>query len=187
MSRPKDGERYRNWATIVYPDSCNPAWLDILNDYHTEVFISPLHDQDINPTGEVKKPHYHVIIAFPGVKSLFQIMEIINAINGVGVEVVDSLRGYCRYLCHLDNPDKTQYSCDDVLTLGGADYMEIIGLPIDIQIALREMCAFIDEHKMYNFSNFVHYCYENSSTWFRVVTRNTLFIKEFIRSRRLDT
>ena len=35
-------------------------------------FISPLHDKDMNPTNEPKKPHYHVIITFDSVKTTEQ-------------------------------------------------------------------------------------------------------------------
>lgn len=53
--------RTRNFATIVYPESANPGWKEILRDLHIPAFISPLHDMDCNPDGELKKPHHHVI------------------------------------------------------------------------------------------------------------------------------
>ena len=52
--------RSRSYATVVYPESA-PDFLERLNDLKVPCFVSPLHDKDINPTGEAKKPHYHVL------------------------------------------------------------------------------------------------------------------------------
>ena len=43
-------------------------------------------------------------------------------IGGAGAEPVQSLWAYTRYLTHLDNPEKAQYSSLDVLTFGGYEY-----------------------------------------------------------------
>ena len=123
--------RTRNYGTIVYPESAPQDWQTILAEMCIPCFISPLHDSDINPDGETKKPHYHVMIMFEGVKTVEQATEIFNQIGGVGHEIVQSARGYARYLCHLDNPEKHQYSPDDVKAYGGADYVSVIGLAID--------------------------------------------------------
>ena len=52
--------RTRSYATVVYPESA-PDFLERLNDLKVPCFVSPLHDKDFNPTGEPKKPHYHVL------------------------------------------------------------------------------------------------------------------------------
>ena len=102
-SRATDN-RKRNFATVVYPESAPENWQEILAGMFVPAFISPLHDKDINPTGEPKKPHYHVVVMNDGKKSIEQAQELFAAIGGVGCEVVQSIRGYARYLCHLDNP-----------------------------------------------------------------------------------
>jgi len=53
------------------------------------------------------------------------------------------MRGYARYLCHLDNPEKHQYSRDDVKAFGGADYDEITQLETDKVKLCSEMETFI--------------------------------------------
>ena len=63
------GERTRGYATIVYPESAPADWKEILADLKIQVLISPLHDQDVNPTGEPKKPHYHIMLIFEGPKA----------------------------------------------------------------------------------------------------------------------
>ena len=109
--------RTRNFATIVYEESAPKNWKEILQDFFVPVFISPYHDKDVNPDGTPKKPHWHVLIMFESVKTREQATELFSRINGVGCEKVNSLRGYARYLCHLDNPEKFQYDLDDVSCL----------------------------------------------------------------------
>ena len=92
----KADDRVRNFATVVYPESAPENWQETLAGEFIPSFISPLHDKDINPGGEPKKPHYHVILMFEGKKSMEQVKEITAKIGGVGL-VGDSLsaqRGY---------------------------------------------------------------------------------------------
>jgi len=63
--------RTRNFATVVYPESAPENWFSLLGELKVPCFVSPLHDKDLNPNGEVKKSHYHVLFAFDGVKTLY--------------------------------------------------------------------------------------------------------------------
>ena len=108
-------KRTRNFATVVYPESAPFNWLEILSDQKVSAFVSPLHDKDINPNGEPKKEHYHVLIMFDSVKTIEQALDLFKLIGGVQYcEQIQSIRGYARYLCHLDNPEKAQYNVDDI-------------------------------------------------------------------------
>lgn len=176
--------RTRNFATIVYPESAPANWLDILSDAHIPCFISPLHDKDVNPTGEPKKPHYHVMIMFEGVKTVDQAKEIFDSIGGVGCDIINSVRGYSRYLCHLDNPEKHQYSLDDVRSYGGADYIQAIGTAADKAKAIREMIAYIEENDCTCFADLCMYASINRSDWFDALINScAYFVKEYIKSR----
>ena len=91
--------RTRNFATVVYPESAPDDWIEKLEELHVAVLISPLHDKDKNPSGESKKPHYHVLLMFEGPKDFeTQIQPIFDSIGAVGRELVNSVRGYARYL-----------------------------------------------------------------------------------------
>lgn len=180
-------ERLRNYATIVYPDSAPDNWMGILGEMCIPAYVSPLHDKDKNPHGESKKPHYHVLLAFDGKKSLKQVVEIISQINGVGCEKVLSLRGYARYLCHLDNPEKTQYSVEDVCCFGGADILSAISLPVDKYKILIDIMQFVDDNCLYSYAKLLQYCRDNRMDWFRVLCDSgTYVIKEYLKSRFWD-
>lgn len=176
--------RTRNYATVVYPESAPDNWQDILADMFIPAFISPLHDKDINPTGEPKKAHYHVIIMFDAVKTKEQASEVFARINGVGCEVIQSLRGYARYLCHLDNPEKVKYDTDKVKSLAGADYISSIGLAIDKYTALAEMQDFCDKYNVISFYQLSNYARKNRSDWYRILSDcGSVFMREWLKSK----
>lgn len=176
--------RTRNFATVVYPDSAPENWQQILSEQFIPAFISPLHDKDFNVTGEPKKPHWHVMLMYDGVKSIEQVGEVIEKIGGVGCEVVQSSRGYARYLCHLDNPDKAQYNAEDVKCLSGADYMGVIGLAIDKYKAIGEMIDFCEDNNIVSYSELLKFCRVERFDWFRVLCDNgTLVMKEYLKSK----
>lgn len=188
-SKNSNGESYgkgrtRNYASIVYPESAPSDWLSILSDELIPCFVSPLHDCDKNPTGEEKKPHFHVLLMFEGVKTSEQAMAVFSLINGVGCESVNSLRGYARYLCHLDNPEKHQYSPDDVISFCGADYLSTIGLPTDKYKAIKNMIDFCNDNGIISYAELLEYASVHQFDWFRVLCDSgTVVIKEYLKSK----
>lgn len=183
MKNTKGCGRTRNFATVVYPESAPENWMDIIRESHINCMISPLHKYDINPDGEVKKPHYHVIVMFDSVKTLEQFGEFADSFGGVGKEKVNSIRGYARYLCHLDNPEKAQYNPNDVICIGCEDYFSLIALPTDKYGAIRDMMRFCVDNDLTNFSDLLLYASESEETWFRVLCDNgTYVMKEFLKS-----
>ena len=179
----KRESRTRNFATIVYPESAPDNWLEVLNSYHVSYAVSPLHENDLNPDGEQKKAHFHVLVMFDSVKTNEQFIEMSRTFGGVGLEKVSSLRGYARYLCHLDNPEKFQYDMNDVSCVG-CDYKELIGLPSDKYQVIREIVEYIDNEGILYYSDLFDYASKNNDTWFRCLCDNgTYVIKEYLKSK----
>lgn len=175
--------RFRNFATVVYPESAPADWLATLDSLHVPAFVSPLHDADVNADNTPKKPHYHVLLMFSGVKTKEQAQEAITNIHGVGCETVSTVRGYARYLVHADNPEKAQYNKSDVRAFGGADYDAVTHLPTDDVKVTREMMQFIRANQISSFAQFADACAIEHEDWFRaLVTKSTYFIKEYIKS-----
>lgn len=176
--------RTRNWATVVYPESAPADWKMILQEVCVPALVSPVHNQDVNSDGEIKKEHYHVMILFDGVKTQEQAQEIFSAIGGVGAEPVKSVRAYARYLCHLDNPDKVRYRTDDVISLSGADYSTLISLASDKYTAIGEMLEFCMVNGIESYAQLLLYAKNNRTDWFRVLCDNgTVTIVQFLKSR----
>lgn len=180
--------RTRVFGTVVYPESAPDNWLSILDDFHVQAFVSPIHDKDINEgDGKPKKPHYHVMVMFEGVKSLEQWHFIRNKIGGVGDECINSTRGYARYLCHLDNPEKHQYPKSDVKCFGSASYEDVISTGKERYIAIREMIAFIRQNHIRTYAELLDYASEYERSWFVSLCDNSSFvISAYIKSLRYD-
>lgn len=180
--------RYRNYATVVYPESSPENWQDILTDQLVPALISPLHDMDTNPDGEIKKAHWHVVLLYDAPKSEDQAQAVFASISGVGCEVVQSIRGYARYLCHLDNPEKHQYSPEAVRALCGADYMSSIGLPTDKYKAIGEMMDYCELNNIFSYYELLTHSRNERFDWFRVLCDSaTVVIKEYLKSRAWTT
>lgn len=177
------GSRTRNYATVIYDISC----IDKINEMHLPCFISPCHDRDINPTGEHKKAHWHVLINYDSVKTEQQAKDDIKSFGGVGCEIVKSNRAYARYLCHLDNPEKAQYSINDVKVIGGLDYVELVNSSADVLALELEIADYLLENNIISFRSFIIWCKDNKRDWYQhIIHRSMYFVKEIIKSNYIE-
>lgn len=177
--------RTRNYATVVYPESAPDDWISIIDGERIPTLISPCHDRDINQSADntPKKPHYHVIVMFSSVKTKAQAKAIFDKIGGVGCEAVQSIRGYARYLCHLDNPEKAQYDQAGVIALNGADYFSNIEIATDKYKAIKEMIQWCKSNDVVSYATLFEYAMEERTDWFRVLCdSSTMVVKEYLRS-----
>lgn len=181
----KSNARYRHFATVVYLDSADPDWLSIIESQFTPCFVSPYHDHDLNSDGTKKKPHHHVLFTYDGKKSVDQVRDIFARFGGVGCEVVGSFRGYARYLCHLDNPDKAQYKIEDVRAFAGADYLDAIGLPSDRYKCIIEMEDFVERYDVMSFHLLARYASAHRSDWHKILVESaSVYMREYLKSRK---
>ena len=172
----------RNYATVLYPESAKENWKTILQDLHIKALVSPLHDKDVNDDGELKKPHYHIMYVFDGKKSERQVREINELIGSVGLERVISLKGYARYLCHLDDRDKIQYPVSEVEALGGISYEETIKETSDKYRIAKEILNYCKENEIIAYCDIVDFAMDNNDGWFVELIENPYMYKSYIKS-----
>lgn len=181
MSEKKD-KRWRSFATICYPESCPDNFIQLLQDEHIPFFVSPLHDSDVTDDGVLKKAHYHVLVIFDGNKSFEQLDKIRSLIGGVGMEFPRSNKGYARYLCHLDDKDKAQYSVSDVVA-NMLDYYSYCTNPDDKYQTTCDIMDFIDANNMTSYSDLLRFCRRENMMWFRhLCDTHSYVIKEYQKS-----
>ncbi len=186
MAERKD-ERSRNWVIIVYPESAPKDWQGILDNMHVQWIESPLHDKDTNPDGTIKKAHWHVILAFGSKKSYKQVKEIADNLHAPTPQKVHNMKGQVRYLVHLDNPEKYQYSIDEVKAHGGIDidryFKATSGQRYEM---IREMIDFVNVHNILEMKDLIDYASKNRfDDWFPLLCDNSLIIMDaYIRSNR---
>lgn len=188
MSKEKSkNTRTRNWTAIVYPDSAPENWREIINDLHIEWIESPLHDKDLNATNEVKKPHWHILLLFGGVKSYEQVKELTDQINCPIPVRCHNAKAMVRYMTHMDNPDKVQYSKDDVKAYGGVDLAEFYRPNSSERYTIvREMIKYVQENKIIEYKDLVDYAMENHfDDWFPLLCDScTYVVNQYIKSAR---
>lgn len=185
-SAPKDN-RSRNWTFVVYPESAPVDWRDTLDGYHVPWVESPLHEFDVNPTGEVKKAHWHVLICFEGKKSYDQVCAILEPLNCTIPQVAHNAKGVVRYMAHMDNPEKYQYSPSLIVGHSGADVAEYLKPSSACRYELiREMMSFVREHGIVEFQDLVDFAMQNRfDDWFPLLCDNSAFVVgQYIKSQR---
>lgn len=177
-------KRARNWAFIAYPESLPDGWMDTLSDYHIPAFISPLHNQDCNLEGEKKKEHYHIMLMFQGKKSLEQVKMITDSLNATIPQMVSDLRGYARYLIHLDETDdkKYHYEQKDVISLAGACYEDVIQLPNDTEEIIKQIEMHIAENDVTYYADYSLWLANNKPEWHKVFRSHTIHFSTIFRS-----
>ena len=107
---------------ILYPDSTTynvDCIISELASQHISFAVSPIHDRDIKEDGSPKKPHYHLLVAYPNATTLnnfcnlFQVCGLQKSDLHI-VQLCYSGIGYFRYLTHKDNPEKAQYDDNEI-------------------------------------------------------------------------
>lgn len=174
----------RYWAFVLYPESAPNDWLLSLQLKGVSCAISPLHDKDINPTGEIKKSHYHIVMAFGSPTTYNNVKSITNDLNCPNPIPLDSARGYYRYLTHKDNPEKYQYNSNEIQLLNAFDVSnlltssEVVSYKIELQKLIRQK-------RIYEYSDLMNFLLDNElvELW-DVASSHTIFFDRYIQSSR---
>ena len=143
-------EKDRYWTFLIYLDSAPKNWRDILQETGLQIAISPLHDKDITDVGELKKPHYHVILCFNGPTTYSKVCSITESLNSPIPKRILSVIGMYRYFTHKDNPEKYQYNEEDITTLNGFDIEDRTGMTTSQTIAIKRQIQKIINLISYN-------------------------------------
>lgn len=103
----------RKFEFVLYPeDKTHVAALDLIKK--TYDYLCVLHDRDVDDDGNLKKPHWHVLVT--GFNSPTWSSSVCSTL-GLSencIQKVHSFKNAMRYLIHKDNADKAQYSVDSV-------------------------------------------------------------------------
>lgn len=177
----------RNWAFVLYPESAPADWREQLQKTGLPCVISPLHDRDVNATGEPKKPHYHVMVFYQGPTSYNVVKRLTDGLNQPIPQVVEQVRGYYRYLTHMDNPEKAQYPASEIQTLNGFDIGDFVEMSkSEVTKVLRALMGYIQDNNLMEYADLMDMtmCEGVPPEWFDVAASHTLFFTGYLKSRR---
>lgn len=121
-------DKHRYWWFILYPESAPKDWKEVLTFRGLPCAISPLHEFDLkNEEGEVKKAHHHIILCYAGPTTFNNVKRLtVDELGQTIPKAIDNVRGAYEYLTHKNNPEKYQYSDEEIQFLNGFDIKEIV-------------------------------------------------------------
>lgn len=181
----------KSWHFILYPDSeyYNPNWIADLEETLLP-FCYVLHDKDFwdkdifysndcidnglihkkgdikHKQGDLKKAHYHVSFYYGNATRFTSALQIMELCGGCRLEPVISREADTRYMTHVDYPDKTQYSTDDVHFLGGYPFWKYYNSDdVDIEKEILKMKDFCELNKVWTTNQFVDYVTKYKPDW----------------------
>lgn len=103
-------DRFRNFNVLLYPDTTSYNYNDVifkLNEYKYYAWI------EHKPETDEKKEHTHLFIHLDNACTKSAIANNLGIPQNF-VQETKSVRSSCRYLTHIDYPDKIQYNYNDV-------------------------------------------------------------------------
>ena len=177
----------RYWAQVVYPESAPADWAHRIQMTGLPFCISPLHAKDVNPDGEAKKAHYHVIICYAGPTTFSNVNKTISeALGQPHPQYLQSVKGYYRYLTHQDNPEKYQYESKDIMCMNGFNIQDYDTFSIsDEDRCYNALEDIIEEQHLDEYCELIFYLKANGMTeLLTFIRRNTFHIREFMKSLR---
>lgn len=135
MTKYKSDKKFRQVELIVYQQHWQDE-LDLWNeiDYlRARALLSPLHNKDIIEKGEkkgqLKKPHWHLLLFFDSTKSLNQVEQLSSRFNDGATNLykeIISVGGAVAYLSHKNSPKKVLYDETQIKEFGGAHYVDLL-------------------------------------------------------------
>ena len=177
----------RNWAFVAYPESLPEDWKEQLKLSGLQGAISPLHDKDVNPDGEHKKAHYHIIVIYGAPTTYNNVLNFTQKLNATIPQALENVRGMYRYFSHKDNPEKYQYDDKDIECFNGfniQDYVEltkseIVKIKSNVQTIIRD-------NAIYEYSELLDFLQgkELYLNEYEIALNNTLLFDRYISSRR---
>lgn len=183
---PGQNVKKRNWTFLVYPESAPADWVSKLQATGLPVAISPLHDKDINPDGELKKAHYHVIVCYSGPTTYNVVLALTQSLGQPIPKPLEQVRGMYRYFTHMDNPEKYQYDSTGISCLNGFNIMDFVDLTKSEVLKIKlDLQAFIRASNILEYADLMDNLQDGSNMdWYDVASSNTFFFEKYITSRR---
>lgn len=184
----------RAFAFLIYEDSW-PTWETDLKGLHMPAVVSPVHDRDVyeeddkdlgHIAGEVKKAHRHAILSWGNTTTYKNALATLEPFGVTHVEPVTSYSGYCRYLAHLDDPDKAQYDPADIVTFGGAvpDLSRKLN-SAEVADMRNQILEFIRAAQVTEYADLVYHTLDNGLfEWTNYVETHTVFLQGVLSSVR---
>nr|WP_015237552.1 replication protein [Mycoplasma yeatsii]AFY63024.1 plasmid replication initiation protein [Mycoplasma yeatsii] len=184
-SNNQNQTKQKYWTILAYPDSVPDNWKEILTETGLP-FAGILHDKDVTEKGKPKKPHWHLVTAFPNTTTFNNVVSTITSkLNAPIPQGIADINGMYDYLTHKNNPEKYQYDSRELFFINGfsiSNYRDITKNEIDK--IKQEIQHFIIENDYIEYSQLMDWCLYNNLDWHKVASQNSNYFSKYISSRR---
>lgn len=187
----------RYWCFELYPESCDENWKSLLTQTGLPSVVSPLHDKDvydkdikdnngnlIHFKGDVKKPHYHVILCYSGPTSQSNVQKVtVDLLKGTIPLWIENLQGYYEYLTHKNNPEKYQYNADELQFINGFLPEDYFNEGESVTVTKHQkLVNLIYQEDIQTFSGLIYACCNDDKfkPYFKLVLNNSYFYGRLI-------
>lgn len=174
----------RNWSFIAYPESLPKNWKDIIAQTGLPFAISPLHDKDLDKDGNIKKPHYHVILCYDGPTTYKNVCSLVcDQLGQPRPQVVESVRGYYHYFTHIDELDKATYNEEAIQTFNCFDELDLLTAG-EVLSYLKQIQVIINENGFVEYSDLLDFLLDHDFDLWKVASNHTIFLNTYLTSLR---
>ena len=183
-------KKARYWWAVFYPnDSAPEDWKEQLQKtgIPAEVIVHD-KDQDTDPETGLpvdKKLHAHIIWAYSGPNTPAAADAIaVDLLKGKPAQPLSSIKGAHRYLTHKDNPEKHQYSENDIETVNGFDIGDFVASTKgEVNALYKAIEHHIKEQGIEDLADLMDYLNDEGLEDYALFVRfNTYYIDKLLKS-----
>lgn len=191
----KGGDKWKTariFGTVLYPENIE----DIdkcCSKLGIPCSLSPLHDSDIKDdgSGELKKPHYHLVVYFKGKTTPYNFYTALVGAFGEKAfstfEIGHDLGALVAYHIHLNDPEKAQYNFNDIKDFNGFSSLKYIEESSGDTVSnFNKLMDIVDENNFLFLNEFLKYLRFNEPVLYSSVIRDRVLskqIKDYIKAR----
>lgn len=191
----KGGDKWKQariFSSVLYPENIDNID-ECCNALGVPCSLSPLHDKDLKDadTGELKKPHYHLLVYYKGKITPYAFYSALVGAFGEKAfstfEIGHDIGALVCYHCHLNNEDKFQYDVREIKDFNGFSSSKYLcengGDSVE---NFRKIKSIIKEHNFIFFNDLDDYLDENEPVLYSSFIRDRALnrqVKDYIKSR----
>lgn len=162
----------RIWVGILYVENMRNDWREQIEDLLDLPFAYCVHDKDLDKDGDCRKPHVHLMVAWPGPTTYTEALRTMSLLSAPGkrainkCEAVRNVRKKYNYLIHATakarEAGKYQYDPAERITGNNFDIgaYEQISL-VEKQRMRQELGRLIFDKEITNYADFYVYVLSN--------------------------
>lgn len=177
------GEKAKYWVAVCYPECMLKSWKEDIADILQVPFAYCVHDADQTSSGEERKEHVHIILAFPNTTTYNHVLSVYNLLSEKGkiccptAKKIINIRHMYNYLIHDTDESRKKgkkiYDVKDRITGNNFD----IGCYEQISLEEKEEILNVLEDLIYkesftNYLAFNRYVADNYDKEYRKTIRS---------------